>query len=337
MADIFGLLFPDARAGQLKNEETRNRILDNNRTRENVSGLQALLMGNAQTEATGNSPGNYVGPQSIDPNSLEGQQQMMGLLAGLPGGASAIAQGLLAPPGQQGRAAGELAQMDALGFPRTQEGYAAFKASGKTPEGASSLDQARLNQILLQTSAQLEEMDATRQAKGDKTFAKKQRVVSGVRDLTEIASLAKEINASAELIGLPWSAFAEEASKANVVWEKFTGGDVKAAQLLAAKVNRFKQKTTNLQLDRQEGFSNPTNATFKVIGDSKITLGTPLWSINQFVADGLEAYGVESERGGFGTHKVEGFQDSIRALRSGGNNAASRANIGGFPQVPLGK
>jgi len=288
MADIFGLLFPDARAGQLKNEETRNRILDNNRTRENVSGLQALLMGNAQTEATGNSPGNYVGPQSIDPNSLEGQQQMMGLLAGLPGGASAIAQGLLAPrsKGNPSRQEEKLALLR-----NSPEEYEALYG-----EKLDLTAQAELKTLLVELQLAEDKLNVGRDERSQDK--KKARFVAGssMAAFTEMLDLVDSIEAQTKGIGMPQSGYLEILAKVRAGGEEALGLDSEGTRQLVSNITRWDSLANNIALSDLSSMDNGSVAVLRAIQDGKFDLSNAASTNRLFAADGLDKLMYEMEK-----------------------------------------
>ena len=327
MADIFGLLFPDARAGQLKNEETRNRILDNNRTRENVSGLQALLMGNAQTEATGNSPGNYVGPQSIDPNSLEGQQQMMGLLAGLPGGASAIAQGLLAPP--SGRPTRQQEKLQLL-----QENPELYEKL--YPQDENSVESAM---ALLEFKNLLDETKTTKEAARKAKAIVKTGIARSMGYVGELFDINQRLQNTVGESGLPFAEWGGTVAKVQSLWARqFEDQDPLTAQQARQVVNdvtRAEQLANTVLIESLGYAPSSTNLALQVMSDGKYSNANPPDTNRRILGDIMGSLRDQADVGGFEVSQKN--QDVYSRIMGGGNNAASRANIGGFPQVPLGK
>ncbi len=135
---------------RMKNEIMRQNLESNKRRSTAVNSLQSLL-----SQPTGTS---VLRPDS-DISTPEGQNNMMGLLAQI--NPEAVASGLLSK--NKPRVSTDVATMQQLGFPLTQEGYAAFRQSGSNDSNLETL------QLQLEVRQALDDMQRDKKAQGQTT------------------------------------------------------------------------------------------------------------------------------------------------------------------------
>lgn len=177
-------------------------------------------------------------------NTPAGQQQLMGLLGELAPGA--VAQSVL--PSNRADSA-TIREMQALGYPLTQEGFQAFQdAKG----GGTQEIEALLTRLELENA--ITERDQTRQERTRARQTEERGINRNLRKIGDLAELSQNLQGTFLETGLPFSEFRRGIAGGKAGLQKLIGMDAEKTEEMLADYDKLNKGLSDLIIETQDRF-----------------------------------------------------------------------------------